>query len=71
MPNLDAIAIYAQAMGINLIPLQETMAAIGDALPKDDQLFVSEHWQQLSKFLRTERGREAIQLLVHEWRESK
>lgn len=71
MQNLDAISVYAQAMGINLTPLRETMSAIGDALPEADQLFVSEHWPQFSQFLRTERGREAIQMLVSEWRESK
>lgn len=71
MTPLETLSLYAQAIGVNMTPMHDTMRAIGDALPEADHLFVSEHWQELHKFLRTERGRESIQLLVIEWRESR
>lgn len=71
MPSLEELSLYAQALGVNMTPLHDAMRAIGDALPEADQIFVSEHWPELHKFLHTERGRESIQLLIIEWRESR
>lgn len=71
MPSLEELSLYAQALGVNMTPLHSTMQAIGDALPESDQLFISEHWREFHKFARSERGVDAIQLLISEWRASK
>ena len=56
MPSIEELSIYAQAIGVNMTPLHSTPQAIGDALPESDQLFISEHWRDVYKFARTERG---------------
>ena len=57
--NLDTIAMLFQLQ-----------AAIGEALPREDQLFVSENYHKLMGFAHSDTGKLAIQTFVSDWRDS-
>lgn len=56
---------------INIEYLLGMYQAIGSALNKDEQLFVSANYKDVGEFLKTDKGREAIIGFVKKWRESK
>jgi hypothetical protein len=41
--------------------------AIGEALPLEQQLFVSTHYPDLVKYLHTDTGKKALQMFVEDW----
>lgn len=51
--------------------LYEAKTAIGDALSGEDQNFVSEHYQDIAKFMRSDDGKAAINNFVDSWKCSK
>ena len=47
--------------------LEALRLAMGQTLTKEQQLFVSAHWQELRTFLATDEGRIALQTFVDDW----
>lgn len=50
--------------------LFQLQAAIGEALPKQDQLFVSDNYTRLIAFVHSDVGKLATQTFVSDWRDT-
>lgn len=61
-------ALMGRDVSKEMAALADARAALGAALSTEQQLFVSEHWQGLAGWLRTDAGRDAARLVVDEWR---
>jgi hypothetical protein len=48
--------------------LYESKTAIGDALSGEDQNFVSDHYPDIVKFMRSDDGKKAINSFVNSWK---
>lgn len=74
MLTLDQIQIVSALMGRDVSKeialFFDARLALGKALSTEQQVFVSQHWPDVDKFLASEKGRIAADLFVSEWQDS-
>ena len=51
-----------------IVELNKGFVAVGEALPPDMQMFISDNWKTLGKFLASEEGKMALQQFVNDWK---
>lgn len=69
--NNDWAVVLSALMGRDvskeIAALAEARAAIGAALNRDQQIFVSANWPSMSLWLASDSGKESARLVVSEW----
>lgn len=63
-----ALPLLSDSQKRLIVELNNGFVAVGGALPPDMQLFISENWKTLGKFLESEEGKMALQQFVNDWK---